>query len=76
MTQIDELKKWLNESIYHYEAIMQLGKTLPSDRNYMDAFNSVKTKIAEIEAKTLPQPDVICSGFKSAWLRHFRTNVT
>lgn len=48
---MDELKKWINENIYHIEAIMKLGKALPSDRNYLDTFNSVKNKIVEIESK-------------------------
>lgn len=45
----EELLKWIDESLYHYEAIIQLGKMLPSDRCYMDAFKSLKDKILSMQ---------------------------
>lgn len=51
MSELDELKKWLNELDYHYKTIQNLGMLTSDERNYKDAYDTVRKKIAEIEEK-------------------------
>lgn len=66
MTQIDELKKWLNEVLSHYEHLHKHSGTLIlHDRVCWDSYKSVQSKIAEIEgnkAKVFYPNDVLADG--------------
>ena len=59
MKKIDELKKWLNELNSHYASLQKMKALLPQDRNYWDAYNSVMTKITEIEASEISSSAVL-----------------
>lgn len=59
MKKINELKKWLNELNSHYASLQKMKALLPQDRNYWDAYNSVITKITEIEASEISSSAVL-----------------
>ena len=47
--KMDDLSKWVNESIEHYQAIRRLGALMPIEQCYLNAFESFRDKISNIQ---------------------------
>ena len=52
---INEIQKYLNQCIEHYEALERLGKLQQHERNYLDVYKSIKDKVVGLTCARLLQ---------------------
>lgn len=54
LTRREEIGKWVNQNIEHYEAIQRLKQLMPSEQCYLDAFKSFRDKLSEASKTDKP----------------------